>query len=447
MNSAKLKLTAIFILLTIAIAACGQNDNINLIYVDGEYLQEVNLEIWYHSHDNISDLFAPIFEMGNPHININARTFNNLTDYTDQLNISLMAGTGPDLFMHRSYADPNFIRFMADWFPIMQSQPNFNEDNYFMNVFHASSFQGALYGFPTHFNMGLLAANTSVPGLSDLLGQRSEVGINAKDLIDIAQSINSDFYIHQTFDDIGVTIPNIFSGGYILNFMDIESGMVDLSNPQFINLITTAKSLSTPSITFERGIHINSSEREVLLSQQYLFAFYTPNMPQYLLNIGNLRFSGHIPLVSHRGEIIIEPFAPWALNANTTPKQRQAAWEFIYFMQNPDFVPILGTNQPMIPTYKPLMRSVFRQNIPNDPAINANNWDFVGTRHEAIDNGIAILESFADMPMLDTRAAIPEPITMAIYEIMMQFQEGFITAEQAAENLQNRITLIFMELN
>jgi len=50
-----------------------------------------------------------------------------------------------------------------------------------------------------------------------------------------------------------------------------------------------------------------------------------------------------------------------------------------------------------------------------------------------------------EMPKVDWRFA-PGMIWDVLDEILGQFQDGLITAEQAAQDLQNRVTLILMEM-
>jgi len=82
-----------------------------------------------------------------------------------------MTGEVPDLFMadFLDYKDPSIARMLADWLPIMTAHPDFDEGDYFMNVLQTTMVEDQLIVFPTHFSFGMLAANTSVPGLVEAM--------------------------------------------------------------------------------------------------------------------------------------------------------------------------------------------------------------------------------------------------------------------------------------
>jgi len=421
-----------------------------MVYMDGEYVEVINLSVWYlwSGQNLVSDIFGPMFQNDNPHIRLDITSFGfDREQYLEQIRLAFMAGNAPDLFLidNLNYKDPDTVRFLADWFPIMYAQPNFYEGDYFMNVFHAASFQGELFAFPTHFFWGMVAANTTVPGLAYELNQKA--GVTAYDLIQLAEKFDSSLYIHQFFDPVVASLFSIFSGGYVQRFIDMEARTADFNNQDFINFITAARDFTNPDALQDLGANIQviDNAQEAQLSHRYFFLYYMPTTPQYLLPIENLIFDGHVPLVNHKGELVINPWTAWGLNGSATPNQKQAAWEFVKFMQSPRFSDMFGS-QRMVPTYKPLMRHEFIQSVPNDILFRQNGWITAEGRIEAILDAISVIESFASMPMVDSRI-IPDSIVDIKVEVIDQFERGFVTAEQAAEYLQNRVTLALMEMN
>jgi len=389
-----------------------------------------------------------MFQNDNPHIRLDITGFGyDREQYLEQIRLAFLTGDAPDLFLidGLNYKDPDTVRFLADWFPIMHAQPDFYEDDYFMNVFHAASFQEELFAFPTHFIWGMVAVNTNIPGLEHELNQKT--GVTAYDLIQLVKSFDSSLYIHQIFDPVMASLLSIANGGYIQRFIDMETRTADFNNQDFINFITAARDFTNPDIPsqLDAYIQIIDSAQEVQLSNKYLFHHLTPFTPQYLFPIENLIFSGHVPLVNHQGELVIEPWTAWGLNENTTPNQRQAAWEFVKFMQTPRFVDIFEIPR-MVSTYKPLMRREIVHYAPSDYVFRRNGWVTAEGRIQAVAEGISVLESFAIMPMVDRRI-IPDQIVDIKVEVIDQFERGFVTAEQAAEYLQNRVTLALMEMN
>jgi len=438
-------LKVIFLLvLTVALAACGQSDNRPDINITAE---EITLDIWYlWPHENrVVGWFAPRFQDSNPHIIVNTRNFgNDWEQYNEQLPLALAAGTAPDLFItdFLDYWDPNINNHLADWFPIMQAQ-NVNPNDWFMNVIHAPTTPGRLYAFPTRFNFTMVAANTLIPGLVDDLGQTA--GITSIDLIEFARHSGQVLYAHQLF--------TVGGGVGIRNFIDMDTRTADFNNQAFVDAITFAKELSPSNPAFfgfiigDEQIHLTTNLQELEYSQRYMFLQLIPRYTQYFLSIDNLLFQGRTPFVNSRGELAINRQTSWSISANTSPEQRQAAWDFVKFMQDPKLLDLVPLTAPfMVSTYKPLMRFEFTRSVPGETQFAANNWQFEGTREDLIAGGIAELERIAGMPVaIDAR--IPRNISNIWWDVLEKFESGYITAWDAAETLQDRVTLALREMD
>ena len=436
----KATLLALAMSTVLFIASCGR--------IQDTEPEEVTLNIWYVFSINQVSGLANIFQANNPGVNLNVRFFgNNRQQYAEQLSAALMAGDAPDLFLMDTFnhKDPNMARMLVDWLPIMNAHPGFNTDDYFMNVFHSASLDGRLYAFPTHFFFGMVASNTTVPGLSEALNDRGPV--NARDLMDLAYTFGNDLYINQGFDPVVATSLSFLSGGYIQNFIDVEARTANFNNQRFIDFITSARELTNPDTISTVGADINiiSSEMEWAFSQRYLFMNYPMTTPQYVLPIENMHFEGHAPLVNDKGELVIHPWVSYGLSTGTTAAQQALAWEFIQFMQDPEARVTVGAPQ-LVSTYRPMMRHEFWRSIPDNNIFGANGLQFAVDREQAISDAIDLIEGILEMPMVDIHI-MPDSINNIIMEIMIQFQDRLITAEQAAQYLQNRITLALMEIS
>jgi len=264
-------------------------------------------------------------------------------------------------------------------------------------------------------------------------------------MMDLVLQFDSSKYVHQLFDLSSAALISTSAGGDIQNFIDIESQTANINNQDFIDFITQVRELSTP-LGARRlhpiSINANENSREAGLSREHLFLRFSSSYPQYFLSIDNLLFEGNTPIVNHRGELIVSNWMSFGLSASTTQGQRQAAWEFIRFMQNPENV--TGTAM-MVPTYRPLFHQEIERSVLHiDGAILRNGWQFAESRRQSIDDAIALFEDILEMPMVDD-LALPWYVMYLIWEQTALFYEGLITAEQLAVDLQNQITLILME--
>ena len=448
MKSSLLKLTLLLAVLTIALTACGRvlPDNRTDTNIAAD---EITLEIW--SISPVSRL-APIFRESNPNITVNARLFYDMRLYERELPLALAAGTAPNLFfMHDlDHRDPAINYYFADWFPIMQADFYFNENDYFVNVFHALTFEGRLYAFPTTFNFGMVAANTLVPGLVNDLSQTA--GVTPDDLIEFTRHsghfvYDHLLYVHQRFTMTGWH--GLLGGGWIHNFIDMDTRTADFNNQAFVDAITFAKELTNPQ-PFRWAsdlVNIVTSRQESEFSQMYMFYHYFPSIPQYFMPIDNLLFEGRTPLVNRRGELVINPWMIYGISAASSPEQRQAAWDFMRLMQDPEMADLASLMIPVgVSTYKPRMRHEFAMRVPNEAVFAENNWQFSGTREYLILDGIAELTRIASMPMAEV-GIIPETIFDIVREAIEEFESGYITAWDAAETLQDRVTLALREMD
>ena len=449
-------LLVILFLLTLTFmffVGCGTNQsNSNEFVID----DQVSLSVWitWPINRRIETVYAPLFSALNPFISLDV-SFIFITHFLEQRNLTLMAGNAPDMFLLEglNYHLPDNSRLLADWRPVMESHPDFNPDDYFMNVFEAvTGMDGRLTAFPTNFFFGLVAANTTVPGLVDALAQTN--GVNEATLMNLAQefgigSNNNPLYIHPGFTLRRTASINWMTGGYIQSFLDIQNIKADFDNLRFISFIENTLALTTTNPTLLThilgGVTIHSKAQTIANSERYMFMNFWPTFPQMFLPIYEPVFAGHTPITNHLGELAIFPWVVWGLNINTSTEQQQAAWEFIRFMQQPERIDV-GSPMIMVSTYKPHMRHDFSRLI-HHRALLAQGWQLTtDTFDEALEAGIALIENIGSLPMTDGMQ-ISGVILDVLLEVFDQFEHGFITAEQAAEDLQSRMTLMLMEMN
>jgi len=383
----------------------------------------------------------------NPGVTIQMINFDISADgVSERFDIEMMAGTAPVLIdsVLVDHLNPITAQLLANWYPIMAAAPNFNEDDWFMNVFDTFATNGQLRIFPTHFNYRFIQANSFLPEFVQAL--------EAKDNITVAQmqqmhrelattDMPLDFMMNF---DVFLAIRN-----YLDYFLDIDSGMVNFDNQQFIDLITYAKNITAPDRRFESYIawvgYTRTLEHEWAL--EYLFMnTRAPFQFHYYLDLDRHRsFAVPTPLVNDRGELLAELTEGFALNAGATQIQKALAWDFVYFTANYLDRSQFGLHQ-MQPTNRNLLYATVERWLPDIRAgYVRQGWLQQEDEQADIESVMARMTTLAEMPM--SSVGVPNVVLNAITEIVGQFHDGLITAEQAAQDLQNRITLILMEMS
>jgi len=411
--------------------------------------EEITLEIWsFFPQAYGLNRFAALYYLENPHVTLNLRCFgNDRVRFIEQLRMAFMTGDLPDLFMlgWLDYKDPSIAGMLADWLPIMRAHPEFDENDYFMNVLEATMVEDRLVAFPANFSFGTVAANTAVPGLVEAMANID--GISTTDMMDLVLEFDPSKYVHQHFYLHSTALVSFFAGGDIQKFIDFEEQRVDLNNQNFIDYITRARDMAIPIPDVGRrspvDIEAIGSDREARYSRTNLFMHVSPNRPQYFLSLDNLYFEGITPIVNYHGELIIHNWMSYGLSASTTQAQREAAWELIRFTQRPENN-VIGTAN-MVPTYRPLFRHDVERNASYiGRAMHWNGWRFAESQRQSIDDATALLENILEMPMVD-HLTLPDTASAIIWEATDLFKDGLITSEQLAVDLQNQLTLILME--
>jgi len=366
-----------------------------------------------------------------------------------QLSAQIMAGEAPVLIdsIFIDQRDPRISALLADWIPLMNADPDFNEDDVFINVLNALPVEGRLTEFPRAFTINAVAANTTIPGLPEALAALPAVTIS--DLMALREEFSTDdapLYIDRDF--------NVwFAVRYSIDsFMDFNSRWVDFDSQGFIDFINAARAATNPGSPFEMTAFssIDYANAQHELTQRYLFQIYaapvsTKQMFTYELGAGAL-FLGATPLANLNGEIITFIMEGFLLNASATPMEQALAYDFVQYLITPRGVEggRFFANH--------IHREAFRNHtLRDDDGMIANLERLAGLRvaepiEESLENAYIIMSELGNMPMTTLRFA-NEAIENFIKDTLRDFHYGLISADQAAQMIQNRVWLVFAEMD
>ena len=461
-----LLLTAILVICT---TGCGrgnateqviQTDQITEVQTstsepEDNYQQEATPSDFYGQTLSISiswsqtiEQFAELYMEANPGVTILVHNFNaDWQRFAEQIPIQLMAGTADDLIdtFALDRMDPSTTALLADWFPIMRSDPDFNEDDYYMNVLYAMSKGGRLFVFPTVFSFDMISANNSIPGLAETF--RGLSTISSGDMQALYRTFPTDnpLFLHENHDSMTSMVWSID------RFLDFENRTSDFDTPEFIEFISEAQYMTNPEkILFGSSGMLLWHSPDLLeeQSQKYYFRQSIPQSFQFLLPFEEeLPFGGQVPFTNEQGQLWVTLFFSYALNGRSSPEVQALAWDFLKFMQDPTHFEGQHWMYTLVPVYRPLLHSLLQWELPG--RINyfeeEYGWRLIGSQEQAISNVITEFDRILQLPMADTLFA-NNAIAIIISEVMAQFNDGMLTAEQTAAELQNRVTLALLDL-
>lgn len=387
---------------------------------------------------------AEKFKLTHPGVTINITKFDNdYTKYISQISTALMAGSADDLLdgSGLAFTDPATVKLLADFYPVMRDDPSFNESDYYMNVFKALEYNGGLYTYPTCFGYELNVVNTLV---SDKLTENyaKYTSVNPFDLLDLRSSVpeGSGYYYSDSFD-VMVAVMRVMDA-----FVDYDKKTCDFNNPRFINFLTQAKAATEPGkmLGYTYGSNVYAPEAEAEQSQKYLYLGISSSVYQYLFEYENGPvFTNPIPVTNERGEMSISPLKNFCISAKSL--NQALAWEFIKSMS------ALESNDyesgyvfiPDIPVYKPLFQYKMENELPGwvDYFKTECGWRLSGQEDTQIAEAIAKMDAFASLPVSYTQSAYYGIIS----DTLEQFHNGNLSAEQCAQEIQNKISLALME--
>ena len=395
--------------------------------------------------------YARKYMMENPGVTIEVNSYDDVISsggdwgmVRQEIATQMMAGSGPVLIEGQlaDYLDPRTEAFFVDWLPIMAADPGFNEEDWFMNAFQAAATNGRLYAFLTKFSYKTATTNTTVPSLFEKMSDIETVTI--PELMELHREMNTEvsFFLAPSF---GV---GTYADYCITDFIDIETGRVDVDSDRFITAINNASEASIKGAGGPEVMPVTSGQERVWGDTYYFNIADVNNMlfRYFLAHEEPLLFSGLVPIVNEREELIIYPYESYALNANATAGHQELAWDFIQFMMEP-------ANQSeggfilMQPTNRNLFRFAVERDLPN--VVRTWQWQLSGSVDKAVEDTLTKMTAYGEMPMQNMRA-LPHAIIGPggiIPEAMRLFEEGLVSAEQTARDLQNQVELVMMEMD
>ena len=401
------------------------------------------------------------------------RQFDSPFDDYEDIMCLLRAQTAPILMqtwsagLRGSFMNTEKRGFFADWLPIMTNHPDFDTDEWNMNVLYASRIHGELFTFPTFQYVPLVAANRSVPGLAQIFEIKES--ISASEILDL-------YIMHGGFET-GANIISQYMAWYIHhyvlpNFFNTHDGTIAFYTQEFIellqNLYYNVNFIEEWNIEIDQNRHNFNFELDRIFGENSFFHHISDsfdNFDAFSFTRHDAYFINPLPFVTGDGRLIVFPLwfsdmNSWILNTHDPISQALAA-DFILYMAN-----VFGNNI-YSPFYDPagtwslwgipaklsaaedfaseVERQWVRRNRDFRLPPAARQWRD-GYCHETAAETLGDLKyRLGSMEMV--KVVHTEYLDTILWEETFYFVDGTRTAEQTAVRLQNRVMAYFSEWN
>ena len=388
----------------------------------------------------------------------------------ERLSVELMAGQGPDLLLVSERPIWNWVRsgLFTDIYQLIDNDPNISRDDLYTNVLESLEFNGRLYVFPLSFGFEYVGINASLPQYFIDRFQQYE-SISMGDMLAIYVDLKA-MYGHE-FGHLRLGNASILAMADaaliygMAPFIDFNRRESDLIDSRFINFLYQFQQVFTPDMLHSATISGASpmANQEIMArnSVRYMFyvelkelgpinAFFDPIVPY---------FTHFIPIVCEQGQLRINHMASamshtWQNISIPTASDTELAWEFTQHLLNSMAYPqsqaqAVRHGWGYYSFATPIKRYMFepRMRLIIEQALDSYAHPFIGAEHsisrtQLIDDAISRLASFNEMPV-----TVSSFITMDNfdYDIVEQLLMGIVSAEVAAQNLQNQISLRLIE--
>ena len=369
---------------------------------------------------------------------------NDIESYMQGVITQLISGEADDVMDATGITDgiPFSSSLLADFYPLINNDQNFNREDYFMNVFDGMAYNNRLVEFPVCFNYNVIGVNNS---FSQELVDRFKrfASVSYRELFDLYHSLpdKGGMYMSRNIDAITAVNANINT------FVDYANKTCNFNTEYFINFINDAKSataqrkIEEEELNYLFGKYMSIANQEEC-AQQYLFddAFADDFLVFFPLSDKEI-FTHYIPETNDEGKLILVPVK--RLCISEASQNKELAWEFIKFLSMPQ------ANQniviPSFPVHREVYKAYVAANI--EPAVEhwrTEGYNIDGETGEIIERVTDVLLKFNEMPMEYQRYVVS--IDDIFMEVLVPFYLDRITAEQAALELQNRVSQHLIEM-
>lgn len=391
---------------------------------------------------------------------INWVAFDDHEKYISTLNTELMGGGGPDIFELHSELIINKEKnpYIEDLNGYIMTDKTFEFENYNNKIINAYNFNDQLYGMPLYARFMMIGLNSKFQDIGDRAILNKDT-LSYSDLLTYYDALKQkDGYSLEVDFDVTRII-------FTDDFVDYSTKKSYFDSPEFIKLLEMAKSAREVSREFNTsgGYDAKSKELEEHFKNKYLFYIIRPHFDyiyfmqrtepyiNYEYAPSQDTYINFKPMGNKKGEISL--YNP-AYSINSNSQNKELAWEFLKFAisdkayedmdysYNFDFYVNKKTSEK---SFKSALETYIKQYDPEYSRYPKGSYGSIelGEGHiDAINKAWENAEKLLNYNMKTggTNIGIENST-----EIIEAYINGHISAEKAAKDIDNNISIYLNE--
>ncbi len=371
-----------------------------------------------------------------------------LEQYQDDLNVSITAGSPPDLiFTDQDYAS-NFVPsgMIMDLNVFMENDPSFKEEDFFINILEAFEVKGGLYLMPNAITYDLFRLRIDVLENAGYDPETIET-VDYKLLLDVYnKAIDSGDFPELISMGHGAT-----EGKAILWFHESASAFnlsemtANYDSPEFIEYLELTRAYE--GSPYPAGGFNGLGFEEYLLDKSYFVENVGTLVSASDVDVLTTKKDGMtdvIPVTTLKGELFIDP--RYLMSIPTNAKNPALAWEFIKYCTYESDSSSIYYN---FSTAGKWNGDRFEHSIP----INKNNFAESIEQHlaefpdEVKDKFLSTLETPLSLPIITNgvNTYLGKALQSSMWYDYYQ-TKGIATAEEVAKGMQEKAEIYFREI-
>jgi len=397
----------------------------------------------------------------------------------ERLSMEFMAGGGPDIFfvedMHTIF-DYATAGFLVDLYTLMDNSPHTSRNDYLVELLRAFEIGGELYTLPLSVGFMYASISSLMPQhFIDRFAQKSSISLMeiAEMYLELMENYGDQFGHLLPGIEGTPTMPYNFLVAHMGEFIDLNNNTVNFNSPEFINLLELTRTLleiTTPNSEWGLMGHgwvtSPTQNTQFLRDRQNDVMFITTgfnfNPLAVFFESEEEIFINPIPLTNSQGELLIDTgwsSGVWGEIAVTSAGNPELAWEFIQYILDVFVEPVgrarinPGWGNPAAwlesiatPVHHPhttnFVRNIIEEFITRPGVSQFTDFihlDNPDERERELNAALERIARYNSMPMATMTHHLPH--NMLMHDTVFEFFEGFITAQAAAQRMQNTVQL------
>ncbi len=368
--------------------------------------------------------------------------------YSDDLKVQMASGNTPDLIID-SFGGDYTSQFVAsgllyDFNEFIENDPEFIKDDYYMNVIKAQEINGGLYRFPIEFEFSSVRLREDILNALDI-DIESIKTVDYKFLFDVydratqsGEFPNLKYIQAEDFECKAILYKEEMTAAY-----DAQNMEVSFNSPEFIEYLTATNSYTGISNPFSSSMVYG--DMEIMDSEDYFAQILSMSGTSYNFftqEVENITMP--IPIANSKGEIYAQIMSSMSIPKNA--ENSELAWEFIKYhigeTEEAVFLDDEGEENGTRYLFPAINREFYKIS-----SLHSMEYSYEGGityTKEQIEGHLEYVDKSLENPVTIGLSSIE--IKNALQELVIDFYNGLMTAEECANAMQDRAEIYFAEI-